>query len=80
MLFLYKLRPGDCPESFGLAVAAMANLPPSVIQRAEFMSAQLETMTMHKMVARQGKTKHLVQLLTNSRTRKEVLGVLEQLT
>ena len=31
--FLYKLRPGDCPKSYGMNVARLANIPESVRPR-----------------------------------------------
>ena len=40
--FLYKLRPGVAPRSFGLNVARMAALPASVVQRAAVLSVGLE--------------------------------------
>jgi len=40
--FLYSLRPGPCPSSFGIAVARMAAFPPEVIQCAMQRAAKLE--------------------------------------
>ena len=40
--FLYSLRPGPCPSSFGIAVARMANFPQSVIDCANERAAKLE--------------------------------------
>lgn len=40
--FLYALRAGPCPSSFGIAVARLANFPDAVIATATAKAAQLE--------------------------------------
>ena len=40
--FLYALRPGPCPSSFGIAVARLANFPAAVIAMATERAAKLE--------------------------------------
>jgi DNA mismatch repair protein MSH3 len=40
--FLYKLVPGVAPSSFGLNVARMAGLPPSVVARAAIVAESTE--------------------------------------
>lgn len=42
LVFLYKLRPGPCPKSYGLQVAHMAGVPPSIIQAAWQAAQSLE--------------------------------------
>ena len=46
--FLYKLVPGVADRSFGLNVARMAHLPPSVVDRAAEQAAHLEHITSHR--------------------------------
>lgn len=46
--FLYKLVPGVADRSFGLNVARMAHLPPSVVDRAAQQAAHLEHITVHR--------------------------------
>ncbi|HEX7017967.1 MAG TPA: DNA mismatch repair protein MutS, partial [Patescibacteria group bacterium] len=41
-VFLYTLQPGPAPHSFGVAVAKLAKLPESVVQRAESLLEELE--------------------------------------
>lgn len=50
MVFLYKLKEGSCPSSFGLNVASMANIPNSVIERAKVISSQFETYVKNRLV------------------------------
>ena len=38
LIYLYKLRKGPCPSSFGLNIAQIAGLPKSVISRAGIKS------------------------------------------
>eukprot|EP00698_Gefionella_okellyi_P003683 TRINITY_DN13445_c0_g1_i1.p1 TRINITY_DN13445_c0_g1~~TRINITY_DN13445_c0_g1_i1.p1 ORF type:complete len:1151 (+),score=299.87 TRINITY_DN13445_c0_g1_i1:80-3532(+) len=40
--FLYKLKTGDCPKSYGMHVASMAGVPESVVARAEMIAAEFE--------------------------------------
>ncbi|XP_073283875.1 DNA mismatch repair protein MSH6 [Primulina huaijiensis] len=42
VIFLYKLRNGTCPRSYGVNVARLAGLPDAVLQRAAKMSTELE--------------------------------------
>ena len=43
VIFLRKLAPGGSTHSFGIHVARMAGMPPSLLQRAEELLHQLET-------------------------------------
>ncbi len=43
VIFLRKLVPGGSEHSFGIHVAQMAGMPPSITQRAEAILAQMET-------------------------------------
>ncbi|KAK4509250.1 Histone deacetylase hda1 [Mucor velutinosus] len=40
--FLYKLTPGICEKSFGMNVATMAGIPPSVVSRAATIAEETE--------------------------------------
>lgn len=40
--FLYKLTKGICEKSFGMNVARMANIPSSVVDRADEIAQQVE--------------------------------------
>eukprot|EP01122_Echinamoeba_exundans_P011099 TRINITY_DN4299_c0_g1_i2.p1 TRINITY_DN4299_c0_g1~~TRINITY_DN4299_c0_g1_i2.p1 ORF type:complete len:1136 (-),score=256.23 TRINITY_DN4299_c0_g1_i2:4242-7649(-) len=40
VMFLYQMRSGGCPRSYGLNVAQMADLPPSLIQEASRKSEE----------------------------------------
>nr|MBP9663465.1 DNA mismatch repair protein MutS [Pyrinomonadaceae bacterium] len=42
VVFLHKLRPGKASKSYGIAVAKLAGLPASVIERAKAVLAKLE--------------------------------------
>ena len=42
VVFLHEVAPGPADRSYGVAVARLAGLPPSVIARAEMVLAQLE--------------------------------------
>jgi DNA mismatch repair protein MSH6 len=42
--FLYRLVDGICPQSYGMHVAAMADVPAPVVEQAERISAQMETL------------------------------------
>ncbi|KAJ0183288.1 hypothetical protein K1T71_001264 [Dendrolimus kikuchii] len=43
LLLLHRIRPGAAPQSLGLHVAKLADLPPSIIDYAEKKQAELET-------------------------------------
>lgn len=43
MTFLYALREGACPKSYGVNVARLAGLPESVLKLAAEKSAEMET-------------------------------------
>jgi DNA mismatch repair protein MSH6 len=40
--FLYKLRRGACPKSYGMRVAALAGVPRTVVEEAEKAAASME--------------------------------------
>jgi DNA mismatch repair protein MSH6 len=40
--FLYKFLKGSCPKSYGMNVAKLAGLPPSLVSRAQHMSESFE--------------------------------------
>jgi DNA mismatch repair protein MSH6 len=42
VVFLYKLRDGVCPESYGMNVARMAQIPLSIIDTAERVALEFE--------------------------------------
>lgn len=42
LLFLYKLKAGPCPKSYGLQVAGMAGIPQCVVQRASVAASCME--------------------------------------
>ncbi|KAI3449400.1 hypothetical protein Pfo_006065 [Paulownia fortunei] len=42
VIFLYKLTPGACPESYGVNVARLAGLPDIVLQKAAAKSQEFE--------------------------------------
>lgn len=42
VVFLHKLQPGKASKSYGIAVAKLAGLPPSVIERAKSVLEKLE--------------------------------------
>lgn len=39
---MYKLKSGSCPRSYGMNVARIAKLPPSVIEEAQKKSEEFE--------------------------------------
>jgi len=41
IIFLHKVRPGGTDRSYGIQVARLAGLPPSVIERAKTILAEL---------------------------------------
>lgn len=43
IVFLYKLKEGVCQQSYGLQVATLAGLPPSVVRSAESASDRIRT-------------------------------------
>ncbi|XP_064484560.1 DNA mismatch repair protein Msh3-like isoform X2 [Ornithodoros turicata] len=46
--FLYRLVPGAAKKSYGLNVALLAGVPPSVVARARVMAERLEDATLNK--------------------------------
>ncbi|MGO0123348.1 DNA mismatch repair protein MutS [Desulfothermobacter acidiphilus] len=56
--FLYRVLPGKADRSYGLHVAALAGLPPEVVQRAGEILEELEN---HRPVA-EGKGRRVIQL------------------
>ena len=40
--FLYKLKPGRCPRSYGMNVARLAGIPDSIVQKAEIVAKNFE--------------------------------------
>lgn len=38
LVFLYALTPGKCPKSFGLNVARLAGIQPTIIEKAKLKS------------------------------------------
>jgi DNA mismatch repair protein MutS len=43
VIFLHEIKPGGCDDSYGIAVARLAGLPPEVIARAQEILNDLET-------------------------------------
>jgi len=48
LTFLYEVMPGPCMESFGIKVAEMANVPPSVVNEAKRKAKDLENFNSKK--------------------------------
>ena len=44
--FLYELKEGACPKSYGTACARLAGMPESILARAEHLAAELEDATL----------------------------------
>lgn len=44
MVFLYKMKEGPCPKSYGMNVARMANLPGQIVDHASVMALRFEEM------------------------------------
>ena len=42
IIFLYKLRPGMCPKSYGANVARLAGLPGVLVDRANYIADKQE--------------------------------------
>lgn len=40
--FLYKLKPGRCPRSYGMNVARLAGIPDTIVQKAEIIAKRFE--------------------------------------
>lgn len=55
IIFLRKLSPGGSTHSFGIHVAKMAGMPPSLIERANAVLKQLETKHMDENIGEQVK-------------------------
>ncbi|GAQ86033.1 putative MutS homolog 6-2 [Klebsormidium nitens] len=43
LVFLYKLRPGPCPKSYGLQVATLAGIPRSIVRAAAAAARVMES-------------------------------------
>jgi DNA mismatch repair protein MutS len=43
IVFLYKIAPGGCDDSYGIQVARLAGLPPRLLERANEILARLES-------------------------------------
>jgi DNA mismatch repair protein MutS len=54
IIFLYKITPGGCDDSYGIQVARLAGLPPRLLERAREILAQLESATLTKKGGRGG--------------------------
>lgn len=61
--FLYKFVEGECPRSFGMNVAHMAGLPPSVMQLAKAKS--LEFNQKMSLMMKQGKSDSVIRAAAN---------------
>lgn len=48
VIFLRKLEPGGSEHSFGINVAKLAGMPPSIVKRAEVLLSQLEETKKHE--------------------------------
>jgi DNA mismatch repair ATPase MutS len=53
--FLYKLRHGVCPRSYGMNVANMAGIPRSIVDRAEAVADTFEKLTLERSTSKQQK-------------------------
>ena len=42
LIYLYKLKKGACPSSFGLNIAQIAGLPQKVLDKAYFKSVEFK--------------------------------------
>lgn len=65
MVFLYKLKEGACPKSFGMNVASMAKIPMEIINRASDISNHFEEIVKRggKMTMRELKVRELISRL-----------------
>lgn len=75
--FLYKLEPGIEDRSFGMNVASLANLPPSVVEKARQLSHIFESYTKRRLKKKYIQT--MYQLITRSNTIKDSLSRLKKL-
>ncbi|MCS6813469.1 MAG: hypothetical protein NZ772_07845, partial [Cyanobacteria bacterium] len=56
IIFLHQVRPGGADRSYGIEAGRLAGLPPSVIQRARQVMAQIEKHSRIAIGLRQGRT------------------------
>ena len=47
LVYLYKLRPGACPSSFGINIARIAGLPDTVVSKAAAKSEEFKQRNSH---------------------------------
>ena len=64
LLYLYQLRRGACPSSFGLNVAQLSGIPPAVIERAKEKAHEF-AMSMKHVVLSEKSARALTERLRN---------------